>query len=77
VTLRVSTGPTQVEVPDVVGLDETAAMRELERAGFVVSVVDEPTSEPAEDGIVLGQSPSPGASRREGTTVTIRVGRLG
>ena len=76
VTLRVSTGPASVAVPDVVGLSEAAATRDLEAAGFVVQVVDEPTVEPAEDGTVLAQSPSAGASRREGSTVTITVARL-
>jgi len=76
VTLRVSTGPAQVAIPDVVGLDESAAIQELEAAGFVVQVVDEPTGEPTEDGVVLDQSPSAGASRPKGTTVTITVARF-
>jgi beta-lactam-binding protein with PASTA domain len=76
VTLRVSTGPAGVELPDVVGLNETSAIRELETAGFVVRVVDEPTFEPAEDGVVLAQSPAAGTTRRKGGTVTITVARL-
>ena len=75
VTLRVSTGPPRTEVPDVLGMDESSAVAELERAGFVPRIVDEPTAEPTEDGIVVGQSPTGGTPRREGTTVTIRVGR--
>ena len=76
VTLRVSTGPATVAVPDVVGLSEAAAIRDLESAGFVVSVVDEPTVEPTEDGFVLRQNPRGGASRRKGSTVTITVARF-
>jgi beta-lactam-binding protein with PASTA domain len=76
VTLRVSTGPPRTEVPDVVGMDESDAVSELERAGFVPQVVDEPTVEPGEDGIVVGQSPTGGTARRQGATVTIRVGRV-
>jgi beta-lactam-binding protein with PASTA domain len=76
VTLRVSTGPATIAVPDVVGLSEAAAIRDLESAGFVVSVVDEPTVEPTEDGFVLRQSPPGGASRRKGSTVTITVARF-
>lgn len=75
VTIRVSTGPPRTEVPDVVGMDESDAVSELERAGFVPQVVDEPTVEPGEDGVVVGQSPTGGTARRQGTTVTIRVGR--
>jgi serine/threonine-protein kinase len=76
VTLQVSTGPSTIAVPDVVGLDEAAASRELRRAGFVPVVVDEPTADEAEDGVVLGQSPTSGAERRRGATVTITVGRF-
>jgi beta-lactam-binding protein with PASTA domain len=76
VTLRVSTGPATIAVPDVVGLSEAAAIRDLESAGFVVSVVDEPTVEPTEDGFVLRQNPPGGASRRKGSTVTITVARF-
>ena len=76
VTLGVSTGPPAVELPDVVGMDEASAIRELETAGFVVRVVDELTFEPADDGIVVAQSPSAGTTRREGATVEITVARL-
>jgi beta-lactam-binding protein with PASTA domain len=75
VTLRVSTGAATIAVPDVVGLDEASASRQLEAAGFVVRVVDEPTIEPTEDGMVLQQSPAAGTSTREGSTVTITVAR--
>ena len=75
VTLRVSTGPAGVELPDVVGLDETTAVGELETAGFAVRVVDEPTLEPGEDGVVLTQSPPAGTTRPDGSTVTITVAR--
>jgi beta-lactam-binding protein with PASTA domain len=76
VTLRVSTGPASVAIPDVVGLNNAAAIRELEAAGFVARVVDEPTIEPTEDGVVLAQSPQAGTSADEGSTVTITVARF-
>ena len=76
VTLTVSTGPTKVEVPDVVGLDEQAARQELEGAGFEVTVVDEPTENVDEDGVVLAQNPAGGSSRSEGSPVTITVARF-
>ena len=75
ILLTVSTGPATVEVPDVTGLDETAARSELERAGFAVRVTDEPTTDPAQDGIVIGQTPTGGSSTQDGETVTIVVGR--
>ena len=77
VTLRVSTGPAPVTVPDVVGVDEQTARQQLEDAGFIVETVDEPTSDPAEDGVVLGQTPSAGTERAAGTVVTLRIARSG
>lgn len=75
VTLRVSSGPAGMAVPDVVGRDETAATAELEAAGFAVRVVDEPVADPAQDGMVVGQSPPAGSTSDEGATITITVGR--
>ncbi len=77
VLLTISTGPARVSVPDVVGLDEESARQELEAAGFDVQVVDEPTEAVEEDGIVLDQDPAGGASRPEGSVVTITVSRFG
>jgi beta-lactam-binding protein with PASTA domain len=76
VTLQVSTGPSGVAIPDVVGLMETAAVQELEAAGFTVRVVDEPSTDPTQDGLVLRQSPQAGETKGEGSAVTITVARL-
>lgn len=76
VTLRVSSGPAATSVPDVVGQNEHSARQQLEATGFVVEVVDEPTSDPNEDGVVLRQDPSGGASGREGSTVMLTVARF-
>jgi beta-lactam-binding protein with PASTA domain len=76
VALTVSSGPAAVAVPDVVGMDEASAREQLEAAGFEVTTTDEPTSDPAEDGQVVGQSPSAGAERKPGTLVTLRIARL-
>jgi eukaryotic-like serine/threonine-protein kinase len=76
VRLTVSAGPADVDVPDVTGLDEASATRELERAGFQVRVIDESTADPAQDGIVVRQAPAGGSSAEDGASVTITVGRL-
>jgi serine/threonine-protein kinase len=47
----------------------------LRGAGFQVSVTERDTDDPLEDGVVIGQRPSAGSDRREGSTVTIIVGR--
>jgi beta-lactam-binding protein with PASTA domain len=76
VTLRVSTGPAEVAIPDVVGLDEASARLELENAGFDVRVADQSTEDPAQDGLVVAQSPLGGSNAREGAVVTITVARI-
>jgi serine/threonine-protein kinase len=75
VTLTVSTGPALVDVPDVTGLDEESARLELEAAGFQVRVTDEPTTDPAQDGVVVRQSPTGGSGAKDGAVVTLVVAR--
>jgi serine/threonine-protein kinase len=62
-------------IPDVVDLTEEEAQAELEDAGFEVRVRDEAITDPADEGIVLDQSPAAGEERRQGSRVTIVVGR--
>jgi eukaryotic-like serine/threonine-protein kinase len=80
VRVTVSLGPkpspgAPPTVPDVTGEDETTARHDLEEAGFTVTVVDQDTSDPSEDGIVIDQSPGPGASASARSQVTIYVSR--
>jgi len=75
VTIFISNGKVK-EVPDVVGLSQAEAEREIEDAGFVASTRTRTTDQPDEDGTVLSQSPRGGAERREGATVAITVGML-
>jgi beta-lactam-binding protein with PASTA domain len=75
VRLAVSTGPQTLDVPNVTGLDEGSARSELEGAGFAVRVVDQATTDPSEDGVVLAQEPA-GETATEGSVVTLTVGRL-
>lgn len=77
VTLTVSSGPENVDVPDVVGLDEASAQAELEKQGFEVRVTYEPTTDPMTDGTVVRQAPSAGSSARPGSAITIVVAQLG
>ncbi|GGC01043.1 hypothetical protein GCM10010972_12280 [Cellulomonas carbonis] len=69
VTITVSEGTGEVDVPDVVGLTQQAARSALEGAGFGVGVSEQASDEPA--GTVLSQDPSGQAA--EGSTVTIVV----
>ena len=76
VSLLVSTGPALVTVPDVTGLDERDARAALRRDGFDVEVVDQPTDDSSQDGVVVDQSPTGSTDAREGSTVTITVARF-
>jgi serine/threonine-protein kinase len=74
VTITVSSGPKQVNVPDVVGLSAADARRELKAAGLKVAERSSPVDTPAQDGLVVDQSPEVGADAGEGDTVVIFVG---
>jgi beta-lactam-binding protein with PASTA domain len=63
-------------VPDVTGEDEATARADLEAAGFRVSVVDEPTTDENEDGVVVDEDPAAGTRVPAGSLVTIYVGRF-
>jgi beta-lactam-binding protein with PASTA domain len=76
IRINVSKGDGKVAVPDVVGEDEGAARQRLEKAGFTVTVLDQDTTDPAEDGTVLDETPAPGGRLKPGAEVTITVGRL-
>jgi serine/threonine-protein kinase len=65
-----------VAVPDVVDLTEDEAQTELEDAGFEVRVQDQEVTDPEQDGVVLDQRPAADEERRQGSRVTIVVGRL-
>jgi serine/threonine-protein kinase len=72
VTVTVSKGREDVEVPNVIDDTEDAAVAELEAAGFEVDVQEEPA--PADKvGLVVRQQPSTG-KRPKGSTVKIWVG---
>ncbi|MFJ5706853.1 Stk1 family PASTA domain-containing Ser/Thr kinase [Streptomyces sp. NPDC093105] len=70
ITLTVSKGPRQVEVPDVVGMTADEAREELEAAGFEVKVEK---SFPFLGDEVTGQSVEGGETAPEGSTVAITI----
>jgi beta-lactam-binding protein with PASTA domain len=75
VTVLVSSGPMQVEVPEVVGQSETEARGSLRAAGLRVGAVtkrEEPGQAP---GAVLSQSPSGGSSVRSSEAVSLVVAK--
>jgi serine/threonine-protein kinase len=78
VTISVSQGPqiVTVAVPDVTGFDRDSAQTEIADSGLAPSVQEQETTDPAQDGLVLGQDPAGGTEVEQGTAVTIVVGVL-
>jgi eukaryotic-like serine/threonine-protein kinase len=77
VNLTVAQAPNDVAVPSVVGDNETQAAAALGEAGFKPKSVSATTTDPAQVGLVLRQSPAAGTRARKGATVTLTVGVLG
>jgi eukaryotic-like serine/threonine-protein kinase len=69
VTLLISRGANTVAVPDVVGLDDQAALAALSDAGLPATEVQRDSTEP--QGIVLSQSPPADKRVARGSQVTI------
>src|SRR5262249_42218010 len=74
VTLFVSSGKPEKQVPNVVGLDQATASAELTSAGFNVGPTTV-TSTTATPGNVISQSPGAGTDATPGSTVTITVAK--
>jgi serine/threonine-protein kinase len=71
VKLVMSRGSNRVEVPNVVGLNEQAALSALSSADLNGNIVQREDDAPA--GQVVGQSPGSGQLIRRGSTVTVFV----
>ena len=76
VAITVSKGPKTTTVPFVQSEDVGTATTDLQGSGFKVKIVNQPTTDPNQDGIVLSQTPAGGAQAKPGSTVTITVGRI-
>jgi beta-lactam-binding protein with PASTA domain/predicted Ser/Thr protein kinase len=74
VTLLLSTGKEQVQVPDVTGQSFEEASSALSNRGFQVTRKEQVTDN-EDPGTVLSQSPSGGTSIDKGSTVTLTVAK--
>jgi eukaryotic-like serine/threonine-protein kinase len=72
VTIFASTGA--ITVPDVVGQARKTAVTALKKAGFVVAVTEQATTDPTQVGFVISEFPPAGSRAQRGDTVTISVG---
>ena len=66
ITLSVSKGPATTQVPDVTGMSQSTAESLLTGAGLTPSVVYDPVTDPAQDGIVQSTDPAPGSDAQVG-----------
>ncbi|MBV9212259.1 MAG: serine/threonine protein kinase [Actinobacteria bacterium] len=73
VQVLVSSGPKLIDVPDVVGKQESVATATLQDAGFKVTSVKQDSNQPK--GQVLSESPAAGSSVPKDSRVTITVSR--
>jgi serine/threonine-protein kinase len=73
VVIVVSSGPKQVQVPQVVGLTQSSAEKALEARGLTVSIVEKESDKPK--GEVIAQLPAAGSQIDEGSTVSLTVSK--
>lgn len=73
VTIRLSSGPAQVEVPALIGLDQEDAVAALQKLGLRVGQIDEEFSSSVERDLVLDQDPEPGENVDPRSRVSIIV----
>ena len=76
VTITVSTGRPQVDVPDVIGLTERNASSRLRSAGLEPVIQERTVTDPTQDGVVVEQRPGSGTQVDEGREVVIVIGVL-
>ena len=79
VRVNVSTGPnpqSAATVPSVLGQDQATAADNLRSAGFRVAVLNRPTRNQSQNGLVIDEQPRAGSSIPRGSQVTIFVGRF-
>jgi beta-lactam-binding protein with PASTA domain len=76
IKLSVSKGPKTSTVPDVTSQDEQSARDTLTSAGFKVQVQEQDVTDPGLEGIVLSQRPGGGTQAKQGSQVSIVVGRF-
>lgn len=75
--LLVSTGPSLILMPLVLGLQEAEATMLLDSIGLVVSDVEEVFRFGRDQGIVVEQEPASYIELERGTSIQLKVGQLG
>ena len=76
VTITVSTGRPQIDVPDVIGQTEERAAGTISAAGLNPVTQERTVTDPSQDGVVIEQRPGAGTSVDQGDQVTLVIGVL-
>jgi eukaryotic-like serine/threonine-protein kinase len=76
VTITVSTGQPQVDVPDVIGTSARSASSRLKSVGLEPVTQERTVTDPAQDGVVVEQRPGSGTQLDKGDEVVIVIGVL-
>jgi len=76
IKMFVSTGPSQVTVPPVVGFSVSKAQSTIAAANLQTSLVFQPTTTQGNDGKVLAQDPPAGQMVNPQTPVVLTVGQF-
>src|ERR687898_684857 len=76
VTITISTGRPQVDVPDVIGQAEERAAGTISAVGLNPITQERTVTDPSEDGVVIEQRPGAGTSLDPGGQVTLVIGVL-
>ncbi len=71
-TVYISSGPSKLIVPEVVGVEAPVAVARLSDAGLTSKLVEVPSTT-AEAGVVVGANPSVGTEVADGTVVELSV----
>ncbi|MGH9121377.1 MAG: Stk1 family PASTA domain-containing Ser/Thr kinase [Acidimicrobiales bacterium] len=77
VTIYVSTGPANAMVPNLSGETRTAAQAALQQAGLMGTFTSGSTNNPAQDGVVISQTPMAGLMVPSNSTVNVVIGMYG
>ncbi|UEJ82075.1 Stk1 family PASTA domain-containing Ser/Thr kinase [Brachybacterium halotolerans subsp. kimchii] len=73
VKVAVSSGPEQVEVPDLAGMDRDEATKKLDDLGLGIEIGDPKDVAGKKAGTVVGQDPASGSNAEAGDTVTVNL----
>lgn len=71
VKVKISTGPSSVEIPDITGLTESQANESAVHAGFTIGQVRQEYSDKIPENAIISQDPPAGVKRSPGTAIDI------